>query len=70
MYIKRHIEESAAFLQLNPPPVFIDEVQYTPEIFSYIKMSLDKSRHKGDYFLIGSQSMMFFEFSYSFPRGV
>jgi len=49
-------EEPAAFLQLNPPPVFIDEVQYAPEIFPYIKMSLDKSRHKGDYFLTGSQS--------------
>lgn len=52
----RAIDEPAAFLQLNPPPVFIDEVQYAPEIFSYIKMHLDKSRKKGDYFLTGSQS--------------
>ncbi len=48
--------EPGAFLQLNPPPVFFDEVQYVPEIFSYIKMSLDKSRNKGDYFLTSSQS--------------
>ena len=52
----RAIDEPAAFLQLNPPPVFIDEVQYAPEIFPYIKISLDKSRRKGDYFLTGSQS--------------
>ena len=52
----RAIDEPAAFLQLNPPPVFIDEVQYAPEIFSYIKLYLDKSRKKGDYFLTGSQS--------------
>jgi len=49
-------DEPAAFLQLNPPPVFIDEVQYAPELFPYIKMSLDKSRQKGDYYLTGSQS--------------
>ena len=52
----RAIDEPSAFLQLNPPPIFIDEVQYAPEIFSYIKLYLDKSRHKGDYFLTGSQS--------------
>ena len=40
--------EPGAFLQLNPPPVFIDDVQYAPEIFSYIKMVLDKSKRKGD----------------------
>ena len=48
--------EPGAFLQLNPPPVFIDEVQYAPEIFPYIKIALDKSKHKGDYYLTGSQS--------------
>ena len=52
----RAIEEPAAFLELNPPPVIIDEAQYVPELFPYIKIALDKSRHKGDYFLTGSQS--------------
>jgi predicted AAA+ superfamily ATPase len=51
--------EPAAFLQLNSPPIFIDEVQYAPEIFPYIKISLDKSKHKGDFFLTGSQSFEF-----------
>jgi predicted AAA+ superfamily ATPase len=53
---KSATEEPAAFLQLYPPPLFIDEVQYAPEVFSYIKIALDKSKHKGDYFLTGSQS--------------
>ena len=50
------IEEPGAFLDLNPPPVFIDEVQYAPQIFHQIKISLDKSKRKGEYFLTGSQS--------------
>jgi len=46
---------TAQFMELNPPPVFIDEVQYAPEIFHYIKMNVDKSKKKGQYFLSGSQ---------------
>ena len=51
----RAIEDPAAFLQLNQPPLFIDEVQYAPEIFPYIKIVLDKSKRKGEFFLTGSQ---------------
>ena len=36
------------FLQLHKPPVFIDEVQYAPELFPYIKKA-------GDFWLTGSQ---------------
>ena len=46
---------TSQFIELNPPPVFIDEVQYAPEIFHYIKMNVDKSKQKGQYFLSGSQ---------------
>jgi len=46
---------TSQFMELNPPPVFIDEVQYAPEIFHYIKMNVDKSKKKGQYFLSGSQ---------------
>lgn len=31
------------FLQLHRPPVLIDEVQYAPELFTYIKMNVDKN---------------------------
>jgi len=53
---RRAIDEPSVFFDINPPPVFLDEVQYAPEIFHYVKILLDKSRNKGDFFLTGSQS--------------
>lgn len=48
------------FFQLHQPPLLIDEVQYAPELFPYIKMMVDKRRKPGDFWLTGSQlfSMM------------
>lgn len=43
------------FFQLNPPPIFIDEVQYAPELFTYIKIHIDKNHNPGDFWLTGSQ---------------
>lgn len=43
------------FLQLHKPPVLIDEVQYAPELFPYIKMHVDKSHEPGAFWLTGSQ---------------
>ena len=43
------------FLQLNQAPVIIDEVQYAPQLFPYIKNAVDSQKQKGDYWLIGSQ---------------
>ena len=44
------------FIEQNPPPVIIDEVQYAPELFPYIKIYVDKNRsHKGAFWLTGSQ---------------
>ncbi len=43
------------FLQLHKPPVLIDEVQYAPELFIYIKMHIDKHHEAGDFWLTGSQ---------------
>ena len=50
------IDEPSSFFNLNPPPIFIDEAQYAPEIFHYIKLLLDRSKKKGDFYLTGSQS--------------
>ena len=47
--------EPELFLQRNPPPVVIDEFQYAPELLSYIKINVDKSKRNGDYWLTGSQ---------------
>ena len=49
------VEQSGTFFKDYPPPVFVDEVQYAPELFPYIKMMLDKSKKKGQFFLTGSQ---------------
>lgn len=43
------------FLQLHKPPILIDEVQYAPELFSYIKMNVDKNHEPGAFWLTGSQ---------------
>ena len=43
------------FLQLHKPPVLIDEVQYAPELFTYIKLHVDKNHTPGDFWLTGSQ---------------
>lgn len=43
------------FLQLHRPPVLIDEVQYAPELFTYIKIYVDKNHNPGDFWLTGSQ---------------
>lgn len=47
--------DPALFLQRYAPPVLIDEIQYATELFPYIKMSVDRSRQKGDFWLTGSQ---------------
>ena len=43
------------FLQIHHPPILIDEVQYAPELFTYIKIQADKQSAPGDFWLTGSQ---------------
>lgn len=47
--------DPATFVKTFDPPVFIDEIQYAPELFSYIKIQVDKRRQNSDYWLSGSQ---------------
>lgn len=47
--------DPALFLQLHKPPILIDEVQYAPELFSYIKIHIDEHHNPGDFWLTGSQ---------------
>ena len=44
------------FLQLHKPPVLIDEVQYAPELFTYIKIYVDQHHTPGSFWLTGSQA--------------
>lgn len=47
--------DPALFFQLHKPPILIDEIQYAPELFTYIKIIIDKSQRPGDFWLTGSQ---------------
>lgn len=49
------INDPKMFLEEHPAPLFIDEVQYAPNLFSYIKMNVDKENKYGMYWLTGSQ---------------
>jgi predicted AAA+ superfamily ATPase len=44
------------FLSVHPAPLLIDEVQYAPELFSCIKIEIDKGAKPGSYWLTGSQT--------------
>jgi predicted AAA+ superfamily ATPase len=47
------------FLQLRPPPVILDEVQYAPELLPYLKEAIDARRQgRGLYLLTGSQKLL------------
>ena len=48
-------EDPALFLQRYPPPILIDEIQYAPELFPYIKIAVDNVRKPGMFWLTGSQ---------------
>ncbi|MCL2370784.1 MAG: ATP-binding protein [Firmicutes bacterium] len=43
------------FMQLHPPPICIDEIQKAPNLFSFIKLHIDKTHKAGDFILTGSQ---------------
>lgn len=47
--------DPALFLQMHKPPVLIDEVQYAPELFTYIKIHIDEHHNPGDFWMTGSQ---------------
>ncbi len=49
------INEPKLFLEAHKAPLIIDEIQYAPNLLSYIKLIVDKSDKKGQYWLTGSQ---------------
>lgn len=44
------------FLAEIGTPVILDEIQYVPELFRFIKMEIDTDRRNGQYLLAGSQN--------------
>ena len=49
------INDPKLFLEEHPAPLLIDEAQYAPNLFSYIKINVDKEQKNGMYWLTGSQ---------------
>lgn len=55
MQLHAAVEQPATFFKDNTPPVFVDEIQYAPNLFPYIKMKVDEEKAKGLFYLSGSQ---------------
>ncbi|MCL1912888.1 MAG: ATP-binding protein [Eubacteriaceae bacterium] len=49
------VERPEEFFEQFPPPVFVDEIQYAPSLFPYIKIYIDRTGAKGVFLLSGSQ---------------
>ena len=55
-------ESGEQFLSRHPAPVIIDEVQYAPRLFRYLKHAVDRQRDlNGRYLLTGSQKFSLME---------
>ena len=62
-------EGPRGFLELYPPPVFFDEVQYAPGLLPYIKEEIDADRSKNvQYLFTGSQNLLLAEFVKRYGR--
>jgi uncharacterized protein len=48
-------EDTLSYLKRLPKPVVLDEIQYFPEITTYVKILIDADRRPGQWFLTGSQ---------------
>ena len=51
-------EDPVSFLNQYRPPVIIDEIQYLPELLSYIKTEIDSDRKPGNWLFTGSQNFI------------
>ena len=50
-------DDPGLFLLNNPCPLMIDEVQKCPSIFNRVKIELDKTDEKANFFFTGSQKL-------------
>jgi len=50
-------KDPALFLSSFKGPVIFDEIQFAPELLAFIKIQVDQSPAKGQYFLTGSQNL-------------
>ncbi len=50
-------DNPSLFFDLHRPPLIVDEIQKSGELFDYIKDFVDKNKEKGNFYLSGSQSL-------------
>ena len=50
-------DNPSLFFEKNKPPIIVDEIQKTAELFDYIKDVVDENKVKGQFYLTGSQSI-------------
>lgn len=48
-------EDPEMFFQKYKTPILIDEIQYAPNLFTYIKIQIDKNKKAGEFWLTGLQ---------------
>jgi predicted AAA+ superfamily ATPase len=53
--------DPSAFLEHNPPPVLLDEIQKAPMLFPQMKSVIDKTKGKGLFFMSGSEQFEMME---------
>jgi hypothetical protein len=51
-------EDVGLFVERFAPPLLIDEIQYAPNLMPYIKMAVDTSGKRGQFWLTGSQQFL------------
>lgn len=54
-------EDPKGFFQIYKSKVIIDEIQYVPELFSYLQINADEQQITGNYVITGSQNFQFVE---------
>lgn len=56
------MEDPRGFIEMYPPPVIFDEVQYAADLLPYVKEKIDADRDRtGQYLLTGSQNLLLME---------
>ena len=50
------LSDPKLFFQTYKTPILIDEVQFAPNLFTYIKIMVDNNQQAGEFWLTGSQS--------------
>ncbi len=59
---RQAVEDPRTFLKNFPAPLILDEIQYAPELPSYIQGIVDENRNRyGQYVLTGSQNFLLME---------